>query len=473
MSVTDPALLASLRDAEPRPFWLDVPDPPEAAETLTGATDADLVVVGAGYSGLWTALLAKEADPARDVVVLESQTVGWAASGRNGGFVSASITHGIGNGVARWPGEIATLERLGRQNLDGLVAAVDRYGIDCRLERTGELTMATQPWQVDGLRESVDLLAEHGWDAEWLDADAARAEVCSPTYLGGAWHRDGVVLVDPARLAWGLQRACEALGVRFYEHTRVTRLEDDGSAMIARTGFGSVRARRVALCTNGFPPLLRRLRSFVVPVYDYALMTEPLTPQQRESIGWSRRQGLADAANQFHYYRLSADDRILWGGYDAVYHFRNAVSHELDQRPDTFIALVRNFFRTFPQLEGLRFSHRWGGVIDTCSRFSQFWGTAYDGKVGYVAGYTGLGVGATRFGAQVVLDLLDGATDPAAAERTSLAMVRGKPLPFPPEPLRYGVIELTRRSIAQADARDGRRNVWLRTLDRFGLGFDS
>jgi glycine/D-amino acid oxidase-like deaminating enzyme len=473
MTMTRPDLLASLADAEPRPFWLDDPDAPEAVETLVGATTADLVVVGGGYSGLWTALLAKEADPSRDVVVLESETLGWAASGRNGGFVAASLTHGIGNGVARWPDEMGALERLGRANLDGLVATVERYGIDCALERTGELTFATQPWQVDDLRESVDLLRSYGWDAEWLDAEQARAQVASPTYLGGAWNRDGVVLVNPARLVWGLARACESLGVRVYEHSRATALEREGDAMVVRTGFGAVRAPKVALCTNGFPPLLRRLRSFVVPVYDYALMTEPLTAQQRESIGWSRRQGLADAANQFHYYRLSQDNRILWGGYDAVYHFRNAVSGELDQRPETFTTLVGNFFDTFPQLEGLRFSHRWGGVIDTCSRFSQFWGAAFDGRVAYVVGYTGLGVGATRFGGQVVLDLLDGPRTPEASERLSLAMVRSKPLPFPPEPLRYGVIEVTRRSIASADARGGRRNLWLRTLDRFGLGFDS
>jgi glycine/D-amino acid oxidase-like deaminating enzyme len=473
MTTIGPGLLASLRDAEPRPFWLDVPDVPEAAETLVGATTADLAVVGGGYSGLWTALLAKEADPARDVVVLESETVGWAASGRNGGFVSASLTHGIGNGTSRWPEEMATLERLGRHNLDGLLATVDRYGIDCEVERSGELTFATQPWQVDDLRASVGLLREHGWRAEWLDEDAARAEVASPTYLGGVWNVDGVVLVNPARLAWGLRRACDALGVRFYEHSRVVDLDEDGDAMLARTGFGTVRAHRVALGTNGFPPLLRRLRSYVVPVYDYALMTEPLTPQQKAAIGWERRQGLADAANQFHYYRLTRDDRILWGGYDAVYHFRNAVGTDLDQRPETFSTLVRNFFTTFPQLEGLAFTHRWGGVIDTCSRFSQFWGAAYGGKVAYVVGYTGLGVGATRFGAQVVLDLLDGARDPAAAERLALRMVRSKPLPFPPEPVRYGVIELTRRSIAEADEHGGRRNVWLRTLDRLGLGFDS
>jgi glycine/D-amino acid oxidase-like deaminating enzyme len=473
MAMDRPELMRALADAEPRPYWLDSPDAPEAAETLVGPATADLVVVGGGYSGLWTALLAKQADPARDVVVLESETVGWAASGRNGGFVSASLTHGIGNGLARWPDELGTLERLGRENLQGLLDTVQRHRIDCDLQRTGELTMATEAWQVDDLRGTVDALREHGWDAEWLDRDAAQAQVHSPTYLGGAWNRDGVVLVDPARLAWGLKRACESLGVRFYEHTRATALERQTPAMVVRTGFGSVRAAKVALCTNGFPPLLRRLRSFVVPVYDYVLMTEPLTEQQHAAIGWAGRQGLADAANQFHYYRLSADNRILWGGYDAVYHFRNAVSSELDQRPETFATLVGNFFRTFPQLEGLRFSHRWGGVIDTCSRFTQFWGTAYDGAVAYVVGYTGLGVGATRFGGQVVLDLLDGPSTPQASERLALAMVGSKPLPFPPEPLRYGAIELTRRSIASADAGGGRRNLWLRTLDRFGLGFDS
>jgi glycine/D-amino acid oxidase-like deaminating enzyme len=469
----DARLLASLGDAEPAPFWLDVDDAPEAALTLTGTEQADLCVVGGGYTGLWTALLAKEADPARDVVLLEGETIGWAASGRNGGFVSASLTHGLGNGTARWPGDVATLERLGRANLAGLVDTIERYGIDCDLERTGELNVATEPWQVDDVRASVDALRAHGWDAEWFDRDAIQAEVHSPTYLGGAWHKDGTVLVNPARLAWGLKAACESLGVRFYEHSRATELVQDGATMVVRTGFGEVRARRVALGTNAFPPLLRRLRHFVVPVYDYVLMTEPLTAQQLADIGWDRRQGLADSANQFHYYRRTADDRILWGGYDAVYHYKNAIGAELDQRPETFTTLVGNFFRTFPQLEGLQFSHRWGGVIDTCSRFSQFWGTAYDQQVAYVVGYTGLGVGATRFGAQVVLDLLDGGTAPGGAERLGLAMVRGKPLPFPPEPFRFAAIEMTRRSIAAADANGGRRNLWLKTLDRVGLGFDS
>lgn len=204
-------------------------------------------------------------------------------------------------------------------------------------------------------------------------------------------------------------------------------------------------------------------------MYDYALMTEPLTPAQRDAIGWRNRQGLADTANQFHYYRITADGRILFGGYDAVYHYGNRVAPELAQRQATFAALASHFFTTFPQLHGVRFSHRWGGIIDTCTRFCAFFGTAYDGRLAYAAGYTGLGVGATRFGARVMLDLLDGADTPL----TRLDLVRSKPLPFPPEPARAVGIGLTRSSLARADARQGRRNLWLRTLDRLGVGFDS
>jgi glycine/D-amino acid oxidase-like deaminating enzyme len=465
---------AALAEAAQTPFWLDRPDRPAARPALAGPIDADLAVVGGGYSGLWTALQAKQSDPSRDVVLLESGVCGDAASGRNGGFCSASLTHGTANGAERFPGELATLERLGRENLAGIETTINEYGIDCAWERTGELAVATQPWQVDGLTEAADLAAAHGGKADVLDADAVRAEVNSPTYLGGVWLRDGTALVDPARLAWGLRRVCLDLGVRIFEGSAVTGLRADGPALRLSTADGTVRAARVALATNAFPPLLRRLRHYIVPVYDYALVTEPLLAAQRDAIGWRKRQGLADTANQFHYYRLTADDRILWGGYDAVYYYGNAFRPELEQRAETFEALATQFYDTFPQLgpesdAPLRFTHRWGGVIDTCSRFCAFFGTAYDGRLAYAVGYTGLGVGATRFGARVMLDLLG--REPT--ELTRLDFVRRKPLPFPPEPLRYAGIQLTRRSLARADERGGRRDLWLRTLDRLGLGFDS
>jgi len=276
-------------------------------------------------------------------------------------------------------------------------------------------------------------------------------------------------MVDPARLAWGLRRAALELGVRLHERTPVTDLAKTTSGVALDTPGGRVDARRVVLATNAFPPLVRSIRRYVVPVYDYVLMTEPLTADQLASIGWARRQGFADSANHFHYYRLSADDRILWGGYDAVYHWRNAVAPQLEQRDVTFSRLAAHFFETFPQLEGVRFSHRWGGVIDTCSRFSVMFGTALDGRASYAVGYTGMGVAATRFGARTALDLVDGRD----TERTRLRLVRSKPVPFPPEPLRSVGIGLTTRALTKADRNAGRRGPWLRMLDAVGLGFDS
>ncbi|MGW0702553.1 NAD(P)/FAD-dependent oxidoreductase [Streptomyces sp. NPDC002867] len=461
---------SSLADAQPVPFWLDDPGRPGALPALTGTERCDLLVVGGGYSGLWTALLAKERDPGRDVVLIEGREAGWAASGRNGGFCAASLTHGLGNGLARWPDELTKLEELGARNLDAIEDTVARYGIDCDFERTGEIDVATEPHQLAELHELHEEATRLGFGGlEMLDRDAVRAEVDSPTFLGGLWDRDGVAMLHPAKLAWGLKQACLGLGVRVYENTRGLELAACGPGMAVRTPYGRVLARRVALGTNVFPSLVKRVRPYTVPVYDYALMTEPLSSEQLASVGWKRRQGLGDSANQFHYFRITADHRILWGGYDAVYPFGGRLSAELDHRPETYLRLAGHFFRCFPQLEGLRFSHAWGGAIDTCSRFAAFFGTAHRGRVAYAAGFTGLGVGATRFGADVMLDLLGG----ERTERTALTMVRNKPLPFPPEPVAWAGIGLTKWSLARADANGGRRNVWLRTLDRLGLGFDS
>ena len=456
----------ALAEAAPAVYWLDQPDRPARRPGLGGVSSADLkadlVVVGAGYSGLWTALLAKETDPSLDVLVLEAGSVGWAASGRNGGFCSSSLTHGEANGRTRWPQEYAALHRLGLENLDGIEATVRRYGIECDFRRTGELTVATEPHQVQWLAEESE--------GELLDREAVRAHLDSPTYLAGLYQSGETAIVDPARLAWGLARAAESLGVRIAEGVRVTGLSTAGSGVDVTTAEGRVvHAPRVALGTNAFPSLVRRTRLHTVPVYDYALMTEPLSDAQLDSLGWASRAGVGDMANQFHYYRLSADNRILWGGYDAIYHYGRRLEPSLDQRPATFDRLATHFFETFPQLEGLRFSHQWGGAIDTSTRFCAFYGTTHRGRVAYATGFTGLGVGATRFGAQVMLDLLNG----AETERTRLAMVREKPLPFPPEPLAYTGIQLTRWALASADRHEGRRNLWLRALDRAGLGFDS
>jgi glycine/D-amino acid oxidase-like deaminating enzyme len=304
--------------------------------------------------------------------------------------------------------------------------------------------------------------------SQFFTADQIQARINSPIYQGALLDPD-VAVVDPARLAWGLARELERLGVGIYENSQVKDLEDLGSGVRVTVGSRSVTSRRVVLATNAYPPLLKRLKHLIVPVYDYVLVTEPLTRDQRDSIGWLDREGVGDAGNQFHYYRVTADGRILFGGYDAHYHGKAGVKPEFDTDPESFARLADHFIQTFPQLSEVNFTHGWGGAIDTCSRFSAFWGKAHGGKTVYVAGFTGLGVGASRFAALTSLDLLQG----RETERTKLRMVKTKPLPFPPEPFRSWVITWTTKSLQKADRENGKRNLWLRLLDSLGLGFDS
>jgi glycine/D-amino acid oxidase-like deaminating enzyme len=462
-----PAQRAAYADAEPRSFWLGTAHEPSAA--LAGTVEADLCIVGGGFTGLWAALYAKALDPAREVVLLEAETAGFGASGRNGGFAVASLTHGLANGLARFAAEMPALERLGLENFAGLRADLERHTIACDFEPTGELLALTEPYQEAWLVQEGELLRRFGHEVTLFDGPAMRAEVASPLYVGGVWDHTGAGVLDPGKLARGLRAAALRAGVRVHEHSAVHDLRAAGDGVEALTAQGRVRARRALLATSAYPPLLRAIRRYVVPVYDYVLVTEPLNAEQREAIGWRRRQGIGDGGNQFHYYRLTADDRVLWGGYDAVYRFRGPVGPRFDEHDPTFATLAQHFFTAFPQLEDVRFTHRWGGAIDTSSRFSVFFGTALGGRVAYATGYTGLGVAAARFGGRTALDLLDGRD----TEATRLRYVRSKPVPFPPEPLRWAVIALTQNRLAAADRREGRRGIWLGLLDRLGLGFDS
>ena len=459
----DPALLdRSLAQSTSGSVWLDLPRPdhPPPSRPVT----CDLLVIGGGYTGLWSALHAAHRHPDRRIVVIEADRIGWAASGRNGGFVDASLTHGFHNGKSRWPNEIDTLEAFGLENLDGMQAEIAELGLDTEWQRTGMLSVATEPHQVDWLEQAAE--EKQG---QLLDRVQVLDEVHSPTYLAGLYSPDTCAIVNPAKLALELARACRDRGVQVYEHTTATRIDSAGAALLVPTDGQTITCRQVVLATNVYPSLLKRNRLFTVPVYDYVLATESLTEAQLDRIGWQRRQGIGDSANQFHYYRLTMDNRIVWGGYDAVYHFGRRVNSAYEDRRDIYRRLAAHFFITFPQLDDVRFSHRWAGPIDTNTRFCAHWGLAREGRVAYVNGFTGLGVGATRFAADVCLDLLDGLETP----RTRLEMVRKKPLPFPPEPLASVGIQATRWSLDRADHSAGRRNILLRTLDAVGLGFDS
>jgi glycine/D-amino acid oxidase-like deaminating enzyme len=451
----------------PRSFWLDDRDGERAP--LVGEVHADVVIVGAGFTGLWTAIALSDREPGLRVVVLEAHHAGYGASGRNGGFVEATLTHGLGNGLAHFPDENDELLRLGRQNLAGLIDFVRTHGIDCNLEQTGSISVATAPWQLDELTEAARLHETAGDPVTLLDAAAARAEIDSPTYLGGLAQHD-TALVHPGRLVRGLARIVVDRGIALHEHSPVTRIERAGGGVRASTPSGAVRAVRAVVATNAYSHrVLRRTGRHFVPVHDYVLLTDPLTAAQRSRIGWAGRQGLSDAGNLFHYYRLTDDDRILWGGYDAVYRFGNGVAPRDDHRPATYDLLARHFRATFPQLADVRFDRWWGGPIATTTRFTATFGRALGGRVVYALGYTGLGVAATRFAATVLADLLLAPSSPLL----QLRFTSTQPFPFPPEPLRWVGVQLTRRALARADRRDGRRGPWLRTLDRFGIGLDS
>ena len=291
----------------------------------------------------------------------------------------------------------------------------------------------------------------------------------SPTYVGGLFRTNRAATVDPAKLAWELKRVAEELGVRIYEHSKATSIDKDGAGMLVD------HAARQRPLRQGRARHERRpaAAEAAAPVHDpgVRLLPRHRAAHRRPSshrVGWANRQGLSDITNQFHYYRLTPDNRILWGGYDAIYYWGSKVSTDLESRPETWAKLSSHFFQTFPQLEDVKFSHVWGGAIDTSTRFSVFFGTAMSDRVAYALGYTGLGVAATRFAGAVMLDLLSGRRSIA----TQTDFVKNKPLPFPPEPFRFAGIQATRWSMDRED-KTGKRNAWLRSLDRLGLGFDS
>jgi glycine/D-amino acid oxidase-like deaminating enzyme len=463
--------MAAPSPADPASYWQAASSAGSPRPPLRGDAACDVVVVGAGFTGLWTAIALTDTDPSLRVTVLEAASVGYGASGRNGGFCEASLTHGLANGIRHFPDELELLEQEGVANLVGLVAFVGEHGIECDLEETGVLSVADHPYQVEEFKAWVDEAAEWGEELVFMDRATVREEVHSPLWQAGLYRPPGRdVLVDPAKLVRGLARVAEDRGVVIHEGTRVAGVERRAGGVAVRTASGpSVPAGHVVVATSAYSGWLRRLSTHFVPVYDYAIVSEPLTPDQRASIGWRRRQGMSDGNNQFHYFRLTADDRILWGGYDAIYYVGNGVGPEHDRRPATTDKLERQFRAAFPQLGEVAFPYRWGGAIDTTTRFTVTFGQALGGRLSYALGYTGLGVGASRWAAGILRDFI---LQPDS-DLLKLRFVQSLPFPFPPEPLRSVAVNTVRRELERADRNEGRRGLLLRTLDALGIGFDS
>ncbi|MBT4932571.1 MAG: FAD-dependent oxidoreductase [Rhodospirillaceae bacterium] len=460
--------VAALSDSTYRPVWLDSEGRPETLAPLEGDARCQLLIVGGGFTGLWAALQVKEQQPDLDVVLVEQTFIGDGASGRNGGFLNTSLTHGETNGDYHFPGEAEHLEELGLQNMKAFIETLERYNIDAEYEHVGHTAVATNEAMALKLRSQFEAGKAAGRDVVWFDGDDMRRQVNSPTYKAGLWHRDGQDgVVNPGKLCWGLKKTILSLGVRIFENTPVLDVAPDGDGMLTTCASANIRSDKILMATNAFRGLLPQIRRQVIPVWDYQIATEPLTPEQLDSINWGKnRHALSNEAYMFHYYRMTKDNRITWGGGGAVcYYYGSRTDQGVADDRGRFERLSKEFFETFPQLQGVRFSHRWSGIIASSTRFCMVPGVAFDGRVSWAVGYTGLGVGATRFGARIGLELLGY----QPSDILDMLFVKRRAMNWAPEPLRWIGVTLTRHALAKADANGGKRGLWLKLLDYFHL----
>ena len=433
-------------------FWLETAGPFEKRPAWQGHGRVDVAVVGGGFTGLSAAFHIKERQPELRVVLLEAGSLFHAASGRNAGF--SMTLFGLELGV--------TVLRYGRKRAkeadEYMVRAVNytrelirRLNIDCDYEEHGMMTVATNPNQLRKLRRQFELAREMGLhETAWLKQAEARELVNSPTYLG-AWYDPLCALVNPAKLAKGMARAAADAGVELYEGSPVLSLDPAGPVTLTLPK-GTVRADRVVLATNAFTAGFPQLRRVQAPMFTYIVLTEPLSRRQLEAVGWRRRIGVEDGRNFIHYYRLTPDNRLLMGGHDAVYHFGNRTDR--DHNMNIARKLMQNVVRTFPALEGVRFTHHWGGPISVTLDL-----VPAIGRLGrdifYSVGCMGHGVSLTQLNGRTLADLVLDTT----SELTEAFFVGRRVTPLPPEPLRFAVINAIRGGMRLQDAWDGRRGA--------------
>jgi glycine/D-amino acid oxidase-like deaminating enzyme len=454
-------------------YWQETA-PWEPRPALEGTITADVAIVGGGYTGLWTAHHLLEADPSLRVVVLEAQEVGFGASGRNGGFAMTLLDMSLTHLRRNHGDEQARAAHLAvAQSVEEIGQTIERHGIDCEWVHGGLTMVATSRPQLERVEadlETADALGLTGFRR--LSAEEVQADIHSPTYIGGL-HEDHCGVLHPARLARGLARVVEGMGATLHDTTPVTGFDTSGPTVRLTTPRGEVRADQVVLATSAWASQLPWFRRRITPLYTYIALTEPLTDAQWDSVGWTRRQGVEDKRNFIHYYRRTADGRILWGGSDGIIYPGGGIRPEHDRSRKVLDRLTQTFRHTFPQLDQVRFSHHWGGPVGITGTLLPIFGTLGDDpRIHYGLAYNGHGVAPTHTGGKVLRDKVLGAGE---TEYTSLCFVDAREPGFPPEPVRWMGAELTRRSLLRQDARFDRGKgsgdmdpVLLRVLNRFG-----
>lgn len=413
-------------------LWHATYGPYEPSPPLAGSVEADVAIVGGGFTGMATAYYLLKAEPSLEVVVLESEAVGYGASGRNGSFAMTVVGLGL-DVMVKLKGRQRALaaHRYMERAVDTVGDLVAAEGLDCDYIRPGFLRMATTPAYERRIRREIELAHSLGIEGiEWLDRGAARARVSSDRYRG-AWWEPRTALVDPLKLVREMKRVVSGLGATVHEGTPVESIERPGRIRL-RTPAGSVDAERLVLATNAYSHLLPPLRRKQVPAWTYVVATEPLSEEQLAPIGWRGREGIEDARNLVHYYRRTPDDRLLMGGGPVGLGFGREMDR--DSSPAAWAHLEAHIRDLFPSLAGARVTHRWGGPFSVTTDLTPAIGYVGDPRAVYSVGCIGHGVSMTHLNGQTIRDLIL----ERPTELTEHFFVNRRIVPWPPEPIRLG-----------------------------------
>lgn len=426
-------------------FWLEG-DAYEPGPSVAGSRRVDVAIVGGGFTGTSSAYFLKRARPDWKVAVLEADAIGYGASGRNGGFVMPLIGWNMPDVYKRLGHErTQRAYRFMYQAVDHVEQMVREHQMACDHERTGYLMLAMNEARLPHLEEEAKLAAKLGYDYDFLDRQGVAEHIRSDAFLGGFFD-PRCAIMNPARYVREMRRVITGLGVEVFENTPVQRIEE-GRSITLHTAGGAVVADRVVLATNAYSGQLGYFKNRVMPVYTYIVLTEPLTDAQLREIGWQRRTSLETARNLIHYFRLTADDRIAFGGEDVDYHFGGQIP-DVEGSPEIFARLRARVSAFFPSLANVRFTHAWGGPIAfTLDFFPTVGVMGAHRNLFYGLGYCGHGVSIANYVGAVIADLaLEKQT-----ELTELFFINRKPFPMPPEPARWPMAQGYRRALQAQD----------------------
>ena len=441
-------------------FWLDsLPDDSLAGRPqLPGDITADVAIVGAGYTGLWTAYYLQQIDPSLRVVLVEAEFAGFGASGRNGGWLSALLPMSFETMAAEHGrhGAVA-MQRTMHDAVDEVARVTTKEGIDCHLAKGGYLNLARTEPQVSRVHELLKYYRSWGFgeeDYRWLDATEASARL-NATNVRGAGYTPHCAAIHPARLVRGLANTVERGGATIYENTRVLQLDDRK----LRCETGTVSADVIVRATEGFTARLPGYRRTVAPIYSLMIATEPLAESFFDEVGWAQRETFNDDRRLIIYGQRTADSRIAFGGRGAPYHFGSAIKPEFDRHAEVQDSLRVLLGEMFPALGDAKVTHRWGGPIGAprdwyCSvGFDQTQGRAWAG------GYVGDGVTTTNLAGRTLADLITHRD----TNLTALPWVNHRSRKWEPEPLRWLGINTMLRLPVGADRyeeRTGKTEKW-------------